>query len=346
MPDASISGGDVASAAAFQPAAEPDISVGFVLAPQFTLLAFAGLIEALRHAADEADRSRQAYCQWRVIDSGQAPIQASCGIRIEPVEALGDPARFDYIAVVGGLLSAFPHYRPETFDFLREAHARSVPVLGLCTGSFAMAHAGLLDERKCAVHWRHEREMRESYPLVRAITGEPYVIDDTLITCPGGVASIPLAAALIRKHCGPARALKSLAQMSVNPEHVRMSPLPDLFAEVSRWGDRRVERAVELMRDSMSQPCMIDELASRLGTSVRQLHRAFQRHARMSPAEFWRRMRLEHARYRLTNSNRPITQIALECGFADAAHLSRLFKATYGETPRDHRTARLVVGES
>ena len=100
------------------------------------------------------------------------------------------------------------------------------------------------------------------------------------------------------------------------------------------------------MRECIAEPYTIEEISSRLGTSVRQLDRAFQRHARMSPAQFWRRMRLEHGRERLANSSRSITQIAYESGFADSAHFSRSFKETYGETPRVYRTARLHVGVS
>ena len=333
-----------ASAAEIGPAVEPDIRVGFVLAPCFTLLAFAGLIEALRHAADEADRSRQVYCRWSIVGAESTPVQASCGVEIGPVEPLGDPRRFDYVVIVGGLTSAFPKHHPAISAYLRSARNAGVPVVGLCTGTMVMAQAGLLDGRRCAVHWRHEHEMRANYPLVRPVVGEPFVIDGALITCPGGVASIQLAIALIRRHCGQTRALKSLAQMCVDPDHARLSTLPDLFAEVARYGDRRVERAVDLMRECIAEPYTIEEISSRLGTSVRQLDRAFQRHAHMSPAQFWRRMRLEHGRERLANSNRSITQIAYESGFADSAHFSRSFKETYGETPRDYRTARLHVG--
>ncbi len=327
-------------------AVEPDIRVGFVLAPCFTLMAFAGLIEALRHAADEADNSRQVYCQWSIIGADQAPVRASCGIEVGPVSPLGDPGRFDYVAIVGGLTSALPEHHPAILDYLRRAHAAGVPVVGLCTGTMIMARAGLLDGRRCAVHWRHEREMREQFPLIRPVVGEPFVIDDTLITCPGGVASIQLAIALIRRHCGRSRALKSLAQMCVDPDHAQVATLPDLFAEVARYGDRRVEHAVELMRECIAEPYTIEEIAGRLGTSVRQLDRAFRRHARMSPAQFWRRMRLEHGRERLANSSRSITQIAYESGFADSAHFSRSFKDAYGETPRAYRAARLLVAES
>jgi transcriptional regulator GlxA family with amidase domain len=332
-----------------QPGAEsilPDIRVGIVLSPQFTLLPFAGLVESLRHAADEADRSRQIYCQWSIVAETLDPVEASCGVQVTPTDLFGDPHRFDYVAIVGGRLEAFSTHRQRTFEFLREAFDAGCSIIGLCTGSFAMAKAGLLDGRNCAVHWRHESELRQAFPNVRPITGKHFVADGGLITCPGGVASVPLAFTLLEKHCGRTRALKSLAQMSVEQEYAELPRLPDLFAEVSSFSDRHVERSVQLMREKLSEAFTVIEIANMVGISVRQLDRAFQVHTRMSPARFWRRMRLEHARYRLANSNRSITNIAYECGFADAAHLSRWFKTTYGETPKAFRKSRIRISES
>lgn len=324
----------------------PDIRVGFLLSPSFTLLPFAGFIEALRHAADEADRSRQIYCKWTCIGVDRRPVTASCGVEIAPWEDLGDPTRFDYIAIVGGLMSAFAEHDARTFAFLRHAYASEVPLIGLCTGTFALAEAGLLDGRRCAVHWRHAQELAARYPAVTPVTGEPYVADDIIFTCPGGITSINLAVALIERHCGKARALKTLTQMVVGPEHTHIASLPRIFEELAKCGDWRVERAVGLMRHSLAEPCSIEALAAQLGTSVRQLDRAFAAHARMSPAAFWRRMRLEHARWRLSNSSRAVTEIAFECGFSDGSHLTRWFHATYGESPKRYRRSRLKVAET
>jgi transcriptional regulator GlxA family with amidase domain len=97
----------------------PGLRVGFILAPQFTLIAFASFIDSLRHAADEADRSRQIHCTWRVIASDLDPVEASCGVSVVPNATLSDPQAFDYIAVVGGLLPACLDLPGESYDYLR-----------------------------------------------------------------------------------------------------------------------------------------------------------------------------------------------------------------------------------
>ena len=324
-------------------AAKPDITVGFVLSPRFTLLPFAGFVDTLRHSADEGDRSRQIYCRWHILGPSLEPVASSCGAEIVPWQTYGDPEAFDYVVVVGGLLPAFTGHAPETFDFLRRAGASGVPVVGLCTGCFAMAEAGLLDGKRCAVHFRHREDFIARYPRVRVTTHEVFVFDGDAITCPGGTAAIDVAVELVMRHSGKARALKGLADMIVD-EHRVAHHVPRLpYEELLSCGDWRVERAVQLMQRQLSEPSSVHRLAEQLGTSVSQLDRAFAEHSNMTPARLWREMRLQHARWRLLNSNRSITEIAHECGFADCAHLIRWFKRAFGETPQQFRRARATV---
>ena len=318
----------------------PDLSVAIILAPDFTLLPFAGFVEALRHAADEADRSRQIYCRWTWIGPELRPVRSSCGVEVVPRETFGDPCAFDYIVVVGGLLPSFRKIPEATIAYLRRAAAAGVPLVGLCTGSFVLAEAGLLDGRRCAVHWRHRQDLVSLFPEAVPVSDETYVIDDRIITCPGGTAAIDLATELIIRHCGRARALKGLHDMVVD-QHRAAHHVPRLaYGDVASCGDPRVERAVALMEQNLSGPFAIAELALRLGTTTRQLDRAFARHVGAPPAAFWRDMRLAHARWLLLNTSRSVTQVAFECGFADAAHFARWFKRSYGELPYRFRALR------
>lgn len=322
-------------------AINPDLRVGFVLSPRFTLLPFAGFVDTLRHAADEGDRSRQIYCQWRILGPSLTPIPSSCGAAVTPWQTYGDPTEFDIVVIVGGLVPAFSQHAPETFAFLKEAARRRVPVAGLCTGCFAMAEAGLLNGKRCAVHFRHRAEFIERYPKVKVTTHEIYVFDGDVITCPGGTAAIDVAVELITRYSGRARALKGLADMIVD-QHRVAHHIPRLpYDELESCGDQRVERAVQLMRRSLAEPSSVRDLARQLGVSVSQLDRAFRAHSDMSPAELWREMRLQHARWRVLNTSRSMTEIAYECGFADCAHFIRWFKRAFGETPQRFRQARL-----
>ena len=117
----------------------PDMRVGFILSPCFSLLPFSSFIESLRHAADEADFSRQIYCHWKIIGSTTEPITASCGVDVSPHEVFPDYTEFDYIVVVGGLLPESLEQPQETLAYLRPAYDAHISIVGLCTGSFILA---------------------------------------------------------------------------------------------------------------------------------------------------------------------------------------------------------------
>ena len=120
------------------------LRVAFVLAPRFTLTAFAGFVDALRLAADEGARSRQLECQWTVLGNPDCPIASSSGVEVRPWEEMEAPERFNYIVIVGGLLHGGQKVPAKILSFLREAADAGVNLVGLCTGTFILARAGLL----------------------------------------------------------------------------------------------------------------------------------------------------------------------------------------------------------
>lgn len=326
------------------PAISPDLRVGFILAPKFTLIAFASFVDCLRHAADEADRSRQIHCQWSVIAPIESSVEASCGMLVAPGGDLSEPRNLDYIVVVGGLLPDCMALPADTYDYLRNAHRSGISIIGICTGGFILAEAGLLDDRECAVHIDHRRQIAEMFPLVRPVTDRSFVRDENILTCPGGTAAIDLAYALIEEHCGRARAIKSIMSLLVEKQRAAHQMAIRPYQELTACGDWRVEKAVELMEQYSLTPFSISELAQRIGSSTRGLNRSFSQIAGAPPGTIWRKIRLTHAHWMLLNTHRNVTEIAHECGFADLAHFSRWFRGEYGEAPAAFRRLRRVAG--
>src|SRR5258707_1258338 len=165
--------------------AKRQLSVGFVLLPNFTLVAFSAIVDLLRLSADEGDRSRPERCSWSVLAPDLQPIAASCGLQVLPWETFGNPSRFDYVVVVGGLLDRGLTYHPHMLDFLRTAAAQRVPIAGIGTGSFALAEAQLLRGRKCCVSWYHFPDLIERYDDIVPVADRLFVEDGPFITCAG-----------------------------------------------------------------------------------------------------------------------------------------------------------------
>lgn len=165
------------------------LKVGFVLARSFTLSAFALFVDTLRLASDEQDRSGRVLADWQVIGSTRHLITASCGVQVAPTSDFVDPSRFDYIVVVGGLLTVENPVDQQTITFLKQADVKKVPLIGVCTGSFILAAAGLMKRHESCVSWLHYKEFRERFPDLSVRSDRLFNLDRQRGSCAGGSSS-------------------------------------------------------------------------------------------------------------------------------------------------------------
>ncbi|MBT3671375.1 MAG: GlxA family transcriptional regulator [Porticoccaceae bacterium] len=313
------------------------LSVGFVLMPSFTLLPFSAFVDALRLAADEGDQSRQMNCQWTVMGPTLEAIASSSGVTVQPWETYRNPADFDYVVVVGGLLNNTLQGSQHVVDYLQQVDAAHVPIIGLCTGSFVMIRAGLMEQRRCCVSWFHYKDLTDRYTNVTPIADQLFVDDGDRITCAGGAVAADLAAYIIERHLGQNWARKSLRILVMDSPRPANAPQPQPGADY-HVNNRLVERALLLMEQNLSRPLSTDQIATRVNISKRQLERLFTSETNDSLQRFYRKIRLRYGLWLLQNTTRLITDIAQECGFADTAHFSRAFRAAFDKKPTDYRT--------
>jgi transcriptional regulator GlxA family with amidase domain len=317
-----------------------ELNVGILLWPRFPLLSLGGLCDALRHAADRGDQSRQLRCIWTTIGTQNSTAESSCGIAVPVQSVFPDVEQFDYVVVIGGLLPHLELVDRRYWDYLRKAAQAGIPLVGICTGSFVLARAGLMEDRVACVHSFHLDDYRGMFPGLRVVTHADYLIDGDRVTCAGGISVIELAARLINLHCGPDRASKVIHQMTVSRRAgssfvERRQALGYLSVD-----DETVHHAALLMEENLEAPLNIEVIAKIIGTSVRQLERAFMAEMNVSPNVFYRRMRLRYARWMLLNTSHKVTDVAYDCGFADSAHFIRVFREAYGVTPGKLRSSR------
>lgn len=307
--------------------------IGFLTLPNHSMIACANALEALRMANYVAER--EIY-SWRIVTPDGAPAAASNGLTLSPTRALGEAGPLDLVLVCGGI-DVRHAATPAVADMLRRLARRGVALGALCTGSFVLADAGLLDFYRCAVHWENLSAIREEFPHIDFVE-EAFVIDRDRLTCTGGVAPLEMMLALIESHGGRALADKVSEQFIVDraprrpQQKVAARPRPLL-------PDPTLARAVRLMETAIEQPLGVGAVANRLGVSARQLERLFQRHLGVSPAAYQLRLRLERARELLRLSPLPVTDVGLACGFQSAAHFSTAYARHFGHPPSRERQA-------
>src|SRR5579862_4824769 len=312
------------------------LRVGIILAEHFTLSAFAVFIDHLRLAADEGDRSRPVNVNWSIMSSRRDSIPASCGVLIEPTSPLLAPEALDYVVVIGGILHAGPQIDDATLRYLREVASTPVPLVGICTGSFILCRAGLMRGRRSCVSWYHYQDFLEAFPDHDVVADRLFLADGPRITCAGGAGAAALATHLIERHLGSAVAQKASQVLLFDKPRSGSDaqPHPPLSETVS---EPRVRRALLLMEQNLTRPVAIAAIADELGLSVRQLERVCREHVGMGPASLYRQLRMRYAHWLVENTDRSVTEIAIEAGFADCAHFSRQFKDAYGLSPSTRR---------
>ncbi len=312
------------------------LRVAFVLAPRFTLTAFAGFIDTLRLAADEGDRSRQILCQWAVLGAAGETPRASCGTEVSTTALLERPGDYDYIVVVGGLLQGGQKTPLAITQFLKLAATEQIPLIGVCTGSFILARAGLLAGYVACVSWFHRQEFVGAFPKQRVLSNQMFIRDRDRWTCAGGTSVVHLAAALIEQHLGRAHANKALRilieQQPLPARTLQPEPLVQL-----QVADSLIQKAMLQIEQDLHATVSIDHLSQSVGLSRRQFERRFQSCIQMSPAQYRLQLRLARAYWLVANTDMTVQDIAAECGFADANYLARSGRRTWGETPSQIR---------
>ena len=317
------------------------LSVCFILLKKFTLLPFSAFLHPLRHAADTLDRSRQIFCSWKILSDTMKPITSSCGTEVRPHGTYNSKDKFDYIIFAGGLLPYTLDINSKTKAFIFDNVKKNIPIITLCTGSFVLAKLGLLNGKHCAVHPFHLKEMQDRFPEVITDDQKDFIETGNFITSPGGITSTYLAFHLITKHCGQQRAIKGANSILIkynNPSH---NIATHEFSIFKSCGNNLIEKAIYSMEHNFNLKINISSLSTSLNTTERSLSRSFKNIVNNTPSNVWRKIKLLHCKWLLTNTSKSITNIAFENGFTDSAHFSKWFFLIYKETPSSFRKSRL-----
>ncbi len=305
------------------------VQVGFLLIPDFALMSYTSAVEPLR-AANQLS-GRELYRWWRATPDGR-PAASSSGSAIAPEWRCGEePDSADLVLVcAGGNPADFND--PATFAWLRRLAAFGVTIGGVSGGPFLLARAGLLEGRRCTIHWEHAPAFRETFPSIE-LSRSLFEIDGARITCSGGIAALDLMIALIARDHG--RDLAHAVSEWFLHTHVREGLDPQRMDLRARWGirDDRLLEVLKTMEGNIEQPLPRGVLASIAGTSLRQLERAFERSLGCGIHAHYMSLRLAQARQLLRESSLPLFEIALATGFNSPTQFSRAYRQAFGAPP-------------
>ena len=287
------------------------------------------------------DRTQLSPDWYQFLPCRLAPGRIHCSHDMEfhPEGDLDDLRRADTILIAGW---ADPLIRPpqEFIAELQHAHQRGARLVSICTGAFALAHAGLLDGRAATTHWLHTQKMREHFPQVRLQENAIYTRDDSaapIYTSAGAAAGLDLCLALIREDFGVAIA-NTVARRMVSPAHREGGQAQYVEAVHGKTDDDSFAPVLEWLAAHCVEDLAIDQAAKRFGYSLRTFQRRFKELTNLSPHQWLTDQRVARARELLESSDLSIEQIASQSGLGTAANLRKRLGRCLRTTPRAYRS--------
>ena len=313
---------------------ETSLHVGFLLLPEYTLSAFSNAVGMLRMANRLTER--QLYT-WSVHSVDGAPVISSAGLELNVDGSIEQTEQANIFMVCGGY--SVKKYCTKTLaETLRKIAKRKIPMGGICTGSYALASAGLLDGYRCTIHWENLASLREEFPKLE-ISSSIFVIDRDRYTCSGGISSIDLMLNLIASIHGHQLVQQISEQFTCDrvrtEKDAQRAPLKYLIGA----SQPKLVDAVTLMESNVEEPLTLDEVSEYVGISRRQLERLFNRYLHCAPSRYYLELRLSRARLLLLQTSIPVIDVAISCGFSTAPHFSKCYSDLYGKPPSSERRA-------
>jgi transcriptional regulator GlxA family with amidase domain len=273
---------------------------------------------------------------FRIVTPEPGAVSSKMGFSINVENDLAFAYEADLVVV-----SPVPHqYWARTdervLDVIRDAVARDAWVLSVCSGSFVVAAAGVLDGRKATTHWMYAQKMAEMYPKVDVDPDVLYVQDGRIITSAGTAAGLDACLHLLRQELGAELTNKIARRMVVPPQRdggqaqFIDKPLPATtslsLAPVTDW-----------MLDNLRLDLTVEQLASKAHMSPRTFARRFKADFGATPAAWLSRQRIIHAQRLLESTDLGLDRVAYESGFGSAAVLRQNFARVLGTTPTAYR---------
>ncbi|MBN9252163.1 MAG: GlxA family transcriptional regulator [Mesorhizobium sp.] len=314
----------------------------FFLVPDFTMIAFATALDPLRSA--NRMLGYEAYT-WRLASIDGKPVRASNGVECAVNTSLEEErkkmsgADRPSMAIVCSGLEVEKYHNKSAFAWLREEYNRGVAVGGLCTGAHILAAAGLLSNKRCAIHWENLPGFSEAFPNAN-VFADLFEIDQNIYTCAGGTAALDMMLKLIGDDFDENLVNRVCEQ--VLTDRVRSPTDRQRLPLRARLGvqNSKVLTIIELMEANLAEPLSLIEIADHVELSRRQIERLFRSEMGRSPARYYLEIRLDRARHLLIQSSLPVVEVAVACGFVSASHFSKCYRELYARSPQQERVDR------
>ena len=313
-------------------------TISVLLLDGFSTLGLGSILEPLHFFAE---RYPDVAPNVDLVSARGGEAVSNSGLRIDCKLSLASYSeqisrqKGNQILMICGPTERAPIDAESLLPVLRRARHNSVAIFGVGSVCIHMAHAGMFEGGKCAVHWKSLASFTEANLDVEGANAL-FLKRNRIASCAGETAVLDLVVNLIAE-------MSKEASVAVANHFLMSGPRlggveqPGSYTHRLRKTPAPLARAVELMARNMEDTINTREIAHLCSVSPRQIERLFRNHLGTTPGKYYRALRLERAQDLLSNTTMSLAEIALASGFSTTSSLSKHFKARYGETPSQLR---------
>ncbi len=213
------------------------------------------------------------------------------------------------------------------FNWLKECADKKIYVCSICSGAFALGHAGLLRDTECTTHWRRVEEMQAEFPSAKVLSDILYKKSNNVYTSAGISAGIDLALAILEELKGALFTHKVARGLVVYHRRSQNHTQNSIYLDYRNHINPSIHIVQDHLIDHLSDDNSIEDLAALVAMSPRNLSRVFKEKTGTTILEYLTKLRLELAKTMLNNPEYTIEYIATKCGYKTARQLQRILKA-------------------
>jgi transcriptional regulator GlxA family with amidase domain len=316
------------------------LRVVVLVVPETSMMSLASTLDPMRAANRIAN---QKVFDWKISTLDGQASQLSCGITIQPDIIFNEGCNGDLLIILAGFNqhSLVTRKDLKTINLVRR---KFTAIAGIEAGSWVLARCGLLDNKSATTHWEDLEDFQNQFPKVK-LKPDRFVIDGLIFTTGGASPTFDFMLHLIRMRYGYPLAIEVSSAFIYDGVHQSSDTQPQVSLGRLEASEPRVAAAIRIMEQHIEEPMLVRDIAAQVAISVRMLEYLFLEIMKVSPAAYYRRLRLQMARRLVIDTRLQLQVIAIRTGFNSLSAFSRMFRHHYQQSPaqcrRMHRDNRL-----
>jgi len=268
------------------------------------------------------------------VDDG--PVEVAGGLSVVPAGGLDVLRRAQTVIVPGYGGAATSKLDQMTLGMLRAAAKRGARMVSICSGTFALAQAGLLDGLTVTTHWSLCQDLARQYPQTTVDPSVLFVDNGSVLTSGGVTAGVDLSLHILRKDLGASVANHVARRIVMTPrreggqaQFIETAPVPP--------GDDAIAATQQWMLSHLDVPITVAQMADKANMSARHFHRRFLDQTSLTPLAWLHQQRIGRTKELLESTSLTVEEIAAQVGLGTSANLRLHFRRATSLSPMRHR---------